>query len=58
MQEIERNLPDITRDTPRSQVAATRVRNALRKAGKAIYDMGVKVIGDIAAATARSYLRL
>jgi hypothetical protein len=58
IQEIERSLPDITRDTPRSQVAATRVRNWLRKAGKPVYDVGVKVVGDIAAATAKSYLGL
>ncbi len=56
VQEIEKNLPDITRDTPRSQAAALRVRNALRKAGKPAYDVGVKVIGDIAAAAAKSYL--
>lgn len=56
VKEIERNLPDITRDTPRSQVAARRIRNALGKVGKPVYDVGIKVIGDIAAATAKSYL--
>jgi len=56
VQEIEKNLPDITRDTPRSQVAAARVRKALGKVAKPVYDMGIKVIGDIATATAKSYL--
>lgn len=56
VQEIERNLPDITRDTPRSQVAARRIRNALGKVSKPVYDVAIKVVGDIAAATAKSYL--
>jgi len=58
VREVERNLPDITRDTPRSHAAALRVRGALTKAGKPLYDIGMKVIGDIAAATVKSYLGL
>jgi hypothetical protein len=58
VQEIERNLPDITRDTPRSQVAAARVRGLLGKAGKPIYDVAIKIISDIASASAKSHLGL
>jgi hypothetical protein len=56
--EIEKNLADITRDTPRSQAAALRVRMALERAGKPIYDIGVKVIGDVAVATVKAHLGL
>ncbi len=56
VQEIEKNLPDVTRNTPRTQVAVLRIRKVLLQAGKPIYDVGVKVVGDIAAAAARSYL--
>jgi len=58
VQEVERNLPDITRDTPRTQVAALRIRKAIGKAGKPIYDVAIKVIGDVAAATAKAHLGL
>jgi hypothetical protein len=58
VQEVERNLPDITRDTPRTQAAVLRVRKTLGKAGKPLYDIGVKVIGDIAVAAVKSRLGL
>jgi hypothetical protein len=57
VQEIEKNLPDITRETPRSRAAALRILKTLGKfVGKPAYDVGVKVIGDIAAAAAKSHL--
>ena len=58
VQEIEKNLSDITRDTPRTQVAVLRVRKALAKAGKPVYDVCIKVIGDVAAATVKAQLGL
>lgn len=58
VQEIERNLPNITRDTPGSQVAARRVRQMLSKAGKPIYDISIKIIADVASASAKSHLGL
>jgi hypothetical protein len=58
MQEIEQNLPDITNDTPRTQAAALRVRKTLEKVGKPLYDISIKVIGDVAAATAKAHLGL
>jgi hypothetical protein len=57
VQEIEKNLPDVTRDTPRSQAAALRILKTLGKfVGKPAYDAGMKVIVDIAAAAAKSHL--
>ena len=56
--EIERNLPDITRETPSSQAAVLRVRKKLEKVGKPLYDIGIKVIGDIAASAAKAQLGL
>ena len=56
VQEIEKNLPDITHDTPRSQAAALRILKTLGKfVGKPAYEVGVKVIGDIATAAGKSY---
>lgn len=56
VQEIKENLPDITRDTPRTQAATHRVLKALGKVGKPVFHKCVDVTGDIAAATAKSYL--
>jgi hypothetical protein len=56
VQEIERNLRDITRDTPGSQVAALRVRQMLIKAGKPVYDVAIKIVADIASATVKRHL--
>lgn len=58
VQDIERNLPDITRDTPRSQVAAKRVRLMLGKAGKPIYDVAIKIVADVASASVKPRLGL
>jgi hypothetical protein len=58
VEEIERNLRDITRDTPRTEAAALRVRKVLNKAGKPLYDVAVRALGEIAAGTAKSYLGL
>jgi hypothetical protein len=58
VREVEQNLPDIARDNPRTQAAALRIRKLLGKAGKPVYDVCIKVIGDIAAATAKSHLGL
>lgn len=58
VQEIERNLPDIMRDTPRSQAAALRIRKILGKLGKPAYDVAIKVICDITAAMTKSQLGL
>lgn len=58
VQEVEKNLPAIVRDTPKTEVAVLRMKQALEKAGKPLYDIGIKVISDVAAATAKSYLGL
>jgi hypothetical protein len=58
VQDIARDLPDITRDTPRSQVAALHVRRMLAKAGKPLYDIGIKVVGDVATAVVKAHLGL
>ncbi len=56
LQEIYKLLPDITRPTPMTQSAALKLRRILSKAGKPAYDVSVRVIGDIAVASAKSYL--
>jgi hypothetical protein len=58
VQEIKKNLPDITRPTPRSQAAALAVKKVLLRATKPLYDVCIKVVADIAAAAVKQYLEL
>ena len=41
-------LPDLIADTPKSEVAILRMRRVLSKAGKPAYDLGIKVVSDLA----------
>jgi hypothetical protein len=58
VQEIEQSLADITKDTPRTQVAAVRILKVLGKLKRPIYDVAIKIIADIASSQAKSRLGL
>jgi hypothetical protein len=45
-------------DNPRAELAAMKLKGLLSKLPKAAYDVALKVIGDVAAATAKSHLGL
>jgi hypothetical protein len=45
-------------DSPRTELAAMKLKGLLSKLPKAAYDVALKVIGDVAAATAKSHLGL
>jgi hypothetical protein len=45
-------------DTPRTEVAALKLKRLLPKLGKATYDVAIKVITDVAAETAKKTLGL
>ena len=49
-------LPDLMSDTPKSEVAILRIRRILSKAGKPAYDIGIKVISDLASETIKKAL--
>lgn len=48
----------ISTDNPRTEIAALKLRRLLSKMSKPTYDVVIKVIGDVAAATAKSNLGL
>jgi hypothetical protein len=43
-------------DTPGTELAALKLKKLLAKLSKPVYDVAIKVIGDVAAATAKSHL--
>ena len=56
--EVERIIPDVVAETPRTEGAALRLKQILSKIGKATYDVAVNVISDIASETAKKILGL
>jgi len=57
-EEIERALPDVLRDTPKTESAALKVKRLLGKVGKPFYDIAIKVISDVASETAQKTMGL
>jgi hypothetical protein len=51
-------LPDIVRDTPKTESASLKMRRLLAKAGKPAYDVGIKVISDMASETTKKVMGL
>lgn len=43
-------------DTPRTELSALKLKKLLGKLSKPVYDVAIKIIGDVAAATAKSHL--
>ena len=43
-------------DSPRTEISALKLRKLLSKLSKPVYDVAIKVIADISAATAKSHL--
>ena len=58
MEIIEATLPDVLRDTPKTESSSLKLKGVLAKVGKPIYDISVKVITDVASETARKILGL
>jgi hypothetical protein len=56
--EVERIIPDVASETPRTEGAALKLKKILSKLGKATYDVAVNVISDIASETAKKILGL
>lgn len=45
-------------DTPRTEAAALKLKRLLLKLGKASYEVGIKVVSDVASETAKKTLGL
>ncbi|MGD0108074.1 MAG: DUF2321 domain-containing protein [Rhodopila sp.] len=45
-------------DTPRTELSALRLKKLLGKLSKPVYDVAIKIVSDVAAATAKSHLGL
>jgi hypothetical protein len=53
-EEMEDALPDVLRDTPKTESAALKIKRLLEKVGKPAYDIAIKVISDVASETAKN----
>lgn len=47
---------DVATETPRTQLAALKLKMLLPKLGKATYDIAIKVVSDLASETAKKTL--
>jgi hypothetical protein len=57
-EEVKALVLAVSVDTPTTQLAAMKLRKVLTKMSKPVYDVSIKVLGDVAAATAKSHLGL
>ena len=55
---IESTLPDVIRDTPKTESAALRLKRLMNGLGKPVYDVAIKVVSDLASETAKKTMGL
>ena len=58
MAAFEAALPDVIRDTPKTESASLRIGKILSKLGKPAYDVSIKVLSDLASETAKKAMGL
>lgn len=58
IQDVEIALPDIVRDTTKTEGASLKIKRILDKLGKDVYAIAIKVVTDIASETAKKTLGL
>jgi hypothetical protein len=58
LQELDKALPDILRDTPKTESASLKMKRIFGKMGKPLYEVAMKVVTDIASETAKKTLGL
>jgi hypothetical protein len=56
IQDVEGTLPDIVRDTTKTEGASLKLKRILGKLGKDVYSIAIKVVTDIASETAKKTL--
>lgn len=55
---VEATLPDILRETPKTESAALKLRRLMTQLSKPAYDVAIKVVSDIASETAKKTMGL
>jgi hypothetical protein len=58
LDDLEKTLPDVVRDTPRTESASLKTKRILEKIAKPLYDVAIKVVTDVASETAKKTLGL
>jgi len=53
IQDVEKVLPDIVRETPKTEGASLKLKRILEKLGKEVYSIAIKVVSGIASETAK-----
>jgi hypothetical protein len=54
----ESTLPDVLRETPKTESASLKLRRLLNLLGKPTYDIAIKVVTDVASEAAKKTLGL
>ena len=57
-EDLDKALPDIVRDTPKTESASLKAKRILEKMGKPLYEIAIKVITDVASETAKKTIGL
>lgn len=58
MEEVQAALPDLVRETARTESASLKTKRILGKLGKPVYEVAIKVISDVASETAKKTMGL
>lgn len=58
LEKVNTTLPDVVRNTPKTESASLRLKGILGKLGKSGYDIAIKVVTDVASETAKKTLGL
>ncbi len=58
LQEAENALPDVLRETAKTESASLKLKRIMGKLGKPLYDVAIKVITDVASESAKKTLGL
>jgi hypothetical protein len=53
---LEDTLPDVLRETPKTESAALKMKRILGKAKKPVYEFALKVLTDVATEAAKNVL--
>lgn len=58
LQELDKALPDVLGDTPKTESASLKMKRIMGKLGKPLYEVAIKVVTDVASETAKKTMGL
>ena len=58
LEKVNTTLPDVVRNTPKTESASLKLKGILKTLGKSGYDIAIKVVTDVASETAKKTLGL